>query len=84
MAGRMTGAKRFDAAGVQQTSETNTYDASGNLVASTDARGTTTTFTYDATDLLVSQLQPISASDAIVTTFGYDLAVPDHLQLMAP
>ncbi|GAA0378051.1 hypothetical protein GCM10009541_20670 [Micromonospora gifhornensis] len=49
------------------------YDRAGNMVSSTDARGTTTTFEYDATGVLTKQIQPISASDSIVTTFGYDL-----------
>ncbi len=49
------------------------YDRAGNMVSSTDARGTTTTFEYDATGVLTKQIQPISGSDSIVTTFGYDL-----------
>ncbi|WP_434739682.1 LamG-like jellyroll fold domain-containing protein [Micromonospora sp. SH-82] len=49
------------------------YDRAGNLVASTDAKGTTATFEYDATGVVTRHTQPISGSDAIVTTFGYDL-----------
>jgi len=50
------------------------YDAAGNMVASTDGRGTVTKFSYDVTGMLIRETQPISASDTIETTFGYDLA----------
>ncbi|WP_433797428.1 LamG-like jellyroll fold domain-containing protein [Actinoplanes sp. CA-252034] len=55
------------------TSTGSEYDAAGNVVKSTDGKGKVTSFTYDPTGLVLSQRQPISATDAITTTFGYDL-----------
>ncbi|HEV2372371.1 MAG TPA: LamG-like jellyroll fold domain-containing protein [Streptosporangiaceae bacterium] len=51
-----------------------TYDANGNMTSATDAMGNTATFTYDATSLLRSETQPVSASSSITTSFGYDAA----------
>ena len=56
------------------STESTHYDRAGNVIATVDPRGTTNTFSYDATGALVEQVQPISASDEIVTSFGYDLA----------
>ncbi|GAB3143529.1 hypothetical protein GCM10027290_19980 [Micromonospora sonneratiae] len=74
MAGREIAERSYDATGRLLSSESDRYDAAGNIVASTDARGTTTTFTYDPTGLVTSEVQPISGSDSITTTFGYDAA----------
>ncbi len=63
----------YTAAGVLVTNESQRYNAAGNIVETTDARGTRNTFTYDATGVVVQARQPISATDAIVTSFGYDL-----------
>ncbi|GII23213.1 RHS repeat domain-containing protein [Planosporangium mesophilum] len=41
---------------------------------STDARGATTTFTYDATGLLTGEVQPVTTTSSITTSFGYDAA----------
>ena len=49
------------------------YDLEGHPTAATDERGTRATFTYDAAGQLISQRQPVSASQAIQTGFGYDL-----------
>src|SRR6185369_14709985 len=69
-----TASNTYDAANTLLTTRSSTYDTAGNVVTSTDARGTTTTFAYDATGLLTSEVQPISGSDAITTSFGYDIA----------
>ncbi|WP_204008638.1 LamG-like jellyroll fold domain-containing protein [Virgisporangium aurantiacum] len=74
MAGRDVATRRYDAAGVQLTAESSEYDAAGNLLAAVDARGTRTTFAYDGTGMVVSETQPVSATDSITTTFGYDAA----------
>jgi RHS repeat-associated protein len=74
LAGRDVATRAHDAAGVLLATQTSEYDAAGNLVASTDARGTRITFGYDGTGLVVSETQPISATDSITTAFGYDLA----------
>lgn len=44
------------------------------MLSSTDGRGTTTRLEYDAIGVLTREIQPISASDSIQTTFGYGLA----------
>jgi len=67
-----TSAHRADDTELRST--TTEYDPAGKVVASTDARGTVTRYTYDATGMLTKQIQPINASDSIQTTFGYDLA----------
>ncbi|MFG1954733.1 LamG-like jellyroll fold domain-containing protein [Micromonospora sp. NPDC048830] len=73
MADRATDTAEYSPAGVKLSSQSARYDRAGNMVATTDARGTTTTFEFDATGALTKEIQPISASDAIETTFGYDL-----------
>ncbi|MGI5239197.1 LamG-like jellyroll fold domain-containing protein [Dactylosporangium sp. CA-139066] len=72
LAGRENAVSDYDAAGTLLRRATSRYDAAGNVIASTDPRGTTTTFAYDPTGLVVSEAQPISSTDAITTTFGYD------------
>lgn len=50
------------------------HDADGNLVSSTDGAGRVRTFAHDALDRLVRQVEPVSATKTITTTFGYDAA----------
>lgn len=50
------------------------HDAVGNVVEEIDALGRSTKFTYDAADRLVKQVEPVSATDSITTTFGYNVA----------
>ncbi len=71
-AGRPLSAANYNPAGTVLKSTSTTYDANGNTLTATDARGTTTTFAYDATNLLTSQVEPINGSDSITSTFGYD------------
>ncbi|TVT44605.1 hypothetical protein FNH05_21235 [Amycolatopsis rhizosphaerae] len=56
------------------TQSSATYDAAGNRLSTTDARGNTTTFTYDATGAMTQEVAPVTASSAITTSFGYDTA----------
>ncbi|WP_157536093.1 LamG-like jellyroll fold domain-containing protein [Kitasatospora mediocidica] len=49
-----------------------TYDGVGNVLSSTDARNNTSTFTYDATGMVTNEIQPVSATSSITTSFGYD------------
>ncbi|MBB4690108.1 LamG-like jellyroll fold domain-containing protein [Paractinoplanes abujensis] len=74
LAGRLLESKAFSASGTPLRAVSSRFDAAGNLVEATDARGTTKTFAYDALGQLVSQTEPISGSDEIVSTFGYDVA----------
>ncbi|WUF66943.1 DNRLRE domain-containing protein [Streptomyces nojiriensis] len=48
------------------------YDADGNVTASVSATGARRTYTYDALGRMTKQVEPVTATDAITTTFGYD------------
>ncbi|MDX6740735.1 LamG-like jellyroll fold domain-containing protein [Actinocorallia sp. A-T 12471] len=48
------------------------YDAAGQLISITDARGHTTTFTRDALGQVTAQTEPVDATSGITTSFGYD------------
>jgi RHS repeat-associated protein len=63
-----------DASGnvLQQTSAV--YDAIGNPTSLVDAMGNTTTFTYNAMGMAVREVQPVSSTSSITTSFGYDAA----------
>ena len=63
-----------DGLGGVLTQSSATYDAAGNQLSTTDARGNTSTFTYDAVGGLTQEVQPVSAGSAITTSFGYDAA----------
>ncbi|OJF09813.1 LamG-like jellyroll fold domain-containing protein [Couchioplanes caeruleus] len=73
LGGQALSTASYSAAGELLRSEATEYDAAGNVVAAIDGRKTRTTFEYDATGMLVKERQPISGSDAIETSFGYDL-----------
>ncbi|GAB1695070.1 LamG-like jellyroll fold domain-containing protein [Krasilnikovia sp. M28-CT-15] len=73
LAGQPLKSASYNAAGTLLQDSSTEYDAAGNVVATIDGRKTRTTFDYDATGMLVRERQPISGSDAIETTFGYDL-----------
>lgn len=73
LADRAVATAVYDAANTLLSQQATTYDRTGSVVAAKDARGTTTRFEYDATGVLTKEIQPISASDSIETTFGYDL-----------
>ncbi|WP_350276525.1 LamG-like jellyroll fold domain-containing protein [Kribbella sp. HUAS MG21] len=71
--GNNTMAKAYDSSGRFISKISATYDANGNQLSTTDALGRTTTFTYDATGLVIGETQPVSATESITTSFGYDL-----------
>jgi RHS repeat-associated protein len=60
--------------GTTVRTERQTFDAAGNPVSSTDAKGVTTTFTFDAANRLTTQTEPVTAGSVITTSFGYDAA----------
>jgi RHS repeat-associated protein len=72
-AGRETGQSDLNASGTVLRSESATYTPDGQVATSTDFRGNTSTFSYDATGMLTSQIQPVSASQSITVSYGYDL-----------
>ncbi|MBB5873446.1 RHS repeat-associated protein [Allocatelliglobosispora scoriae] len=77
-AGRLTATENFNPASptptVAVSKVSNVLDAAGNVVAVTDALQHTSTFTYDSTNLLTSQVEPVAAGNSITSTFGYDAA----------
>jgi large repetitive protein len=64
--------QNLDASGNVLTTQSATYDNDGDLRSSTDPRGDTATFSYDATGLITQEVQPVSATSSITTSFGYD------------
>jgi len=73
LGGRALQTASYNSANTLLQSSSTEYDAAGNVIASIDGRKTRTTFEYDPTGLLVKEKQPISGSDAIETSFGYDI-----------
>lgn len=66
--------RSLDAGGTVLTTRTAAYDGNGNKLSATDARGHTTTFTYDTANDLTKEAQPVSDDHSITTSFGYDAA----------
>lgn len=73
-AGRVIRTENRDAANAVLTTQRAAYDNNGNVIASTDPRNTTTTFTYDALGNVTGEVQPVTATTSINTSFGYDAA----------
>jgi RHS repeat-associated protein len=73
-AGHLTKLSESDSTGAVLRTTSTGYDAVGNRTSATDATGVTTEFGYDAANRLVSQLEHVSATSNIVTTYGYDAA----------
>ncbi|HEY2448289.1 MAG TPA: LamG-like jellyroll fold domain-containing protein, partial [Mycobacterium sp.] len=73
-AGRQTGSSDLSASGTTLRSDSAAYDSDGNLTASTDYRGDTTSYAYNAAGEMTSEVQPVSPTSGITTSFGYDPA----------
>jgi RHS repeat-associated protein len=73
-AGNVVTEQNRDAAGAVLTTRSAVYDSNGNLRSSTDARGHTSTFTYDPTNALTKEVQPVTDTSSITTSFGRDAA----------
>ena len=73
-AGNTIGTASLDASGTTLQQASATYDADGNMTASTDPMGNTTTLSYDALGLATQEVQPVSSTTSITTSFGYDAA----------
>ena len=70
--GRGTTVRSYNSGGVILTSQSATYNANGAVTGLTDARGSTSSFTYDATGMLTAETEPVATGSAITTSFGYD------------
>jgi RHS repeat-associated protein len=73
-AGRPVSSEQYDASGALLNQTSQVYDGVGNVLASTDANGHTSHFTYDAAGTVTQEVQPVSDTEAITTGFGYDAA----------
>ena len=73
-AGNKVAQAGLDKNGNTLTSTSATYDGEGDQLSTTDARGDTTTFTYNAAQQPTAETQPITSSAGIVTSFDYDPA----------
>ncbi|WP_240118379.1 LamG-like jellyroll fold domain-containing protein [Streptomyces sp. MUM 2J] len=72
--GNPVSTRDLDASGTVLRTAGSTYDRSGNPLTSTDYRGHTTTFGYDASGLVTQVVEPVSATESVTTTYGYDAA----------
>jgi RHS repeat-associated protein len=73
LAGRETGQANLNSSGGTIRSESATYTPDGQVATATDYRGYTSSYNYDATGMLTSEVQPVSSTQSITTSYGYDL-----------
>ena len=73
-AGNEVAEASLDKNGNTLTSTSTSYNGEGEQLSTTDARGDTTAFTYDATGATTAETQPVTSSSGIITSFGYDAA----------
>ncbi|WP_410670844.1 RHS repeat-associated core domain-containing protein [Amycolatopsis sp. cmx-4-68] len=73
-AGRNTAVYDLDAAEHILRKTSSAYDAAGNLLSATDPYNRTVRYEYDNASRLVKQQEPVSATETITTTYGYDVA----------
>ncbi|GAA0734441.1 hypothetical protein GCM10010199_53540 [Dactylosporangium roseum] len=71
-AGRVTRVRQLDNNYNVLTMQIRGYDNNGNLTSFKDSRGTTTTLVYDAVGNVTSEVQPVTGTMSITTSFGYD------------
>ncbi|GAA2773174.1 hypothetical protein GCM10010440_74820 [Kitasatospora cinereorecta] len=72
--GRLTRTEQRSSASSPLAATTSTYDATGNVLSSTDADGNTSTMAYDALGRPQRHTEPVTAGKTITTDFDYDLA----------
>ncbi|MGW0804745.1 LamG-like jellyroll fold domain-containing protein [Nonomuraea sp. NPDC002799] len=72
LVGRLTSIKRLNSTGGTVRTVGLGYDAAGNATTYTSGEGHVTRRSYDASDLLVELVEPVSDSKSITTSFGYD------------
>lgn len=73
LAGQVTATTAYTAADAVVASVSQTYDKAGRVVSSTDARGTTSTYIFDATGMLQQASQP-TGTGTITDRYWYDPA----------
>ncbi|MFJ9785420.1 LamG-like jellyroll fold domain-containing protein [Amycolatopsis sp. NPDC101161] len=73
-AGRTTAVYDLDAADHILRKAAAAYDAVGNLLSTTDPYNRSVQYDYDNASRLVKQQEPVSATESITTTYGYDVA----------
>ncbi|UBU09472.1 RHS repeat-associated core domain-containing protein [Nonomuraea gerenzanensis] len=74
LAGRKVRTQELNAQGTVLRSQRFGYDPADNLISETSAEGHTTTQVFDAANRLVERREPVSATETITTSFGYDAA----------
>jgi large repetitive protein len=74
VAGRQTETASVEVNGTVIARQSTAYDAAANPTAVTDARGSTTRFSYDPLRRLAGEVQPVTATTSITTSYGYDAA----------
>ncbi len=73
-AGRVESTRRLSPTGALLSNSSFAYDENGNLQTATDPLDRKTTYSYDALDRLVKQVEPVSETESIITSFGHDAA----------
>ncbi|CCH30243.1 YD repeat-containing protein [Saccharothrix espanaensis DSM 44229] len=71
-ANRLTNQLSLDGQGQQLRRSSYTHDAAGNVLTATDAMNRTSTYSYDALSRLKQQVEPVSDTESITTSTGYD------------
>ena len=72
-AGRRIALRRYDSAGTLRSTEAFGFDAAGNQISTTSARGFTTTQSFDARNRVTAAVQPVDATLSISRSYGYDV-----------
>ncbi|MEV4081146.1 deaminase domain-containing protein [Nonomuraea fuscirosea] len=72
LAGRLTSVKSLNSTGATIRAVGLGYDAAGNATRYTSGEGHVTRRGYDASDLLIELIEPVSDGKSITTSFGYD------------
>jgi YD repeat-containing protein len=74
-AGQLVSSKTLNASNVALGTTALGYDLDGDVISSTPASGNRpSTYTYDALGRLISQVDPVSATDQVSVSYGYDAA----------
>ncbi|RSM95813.1 hypothetical protein DMB42_48870 [Nonomuraea sp. WAC 01424] len=72
LAGRKVEMRELDAGGTVLRTRKAGYDLAGNLISSTSGEGHTVTRVFDAANRMTQLVEPVSASERITSSFGYD------------